>query len=389
MSDIVADWQAGGFGLYVHWPFCQAKCPYCDFNSHVSDHIDQARWLRAYLSELDRVGQEVGRRPLRSIYFGGGTPSLMEPSTVAAIIERAGQHWDFANDIEITLEANPTSTEASRFSGYRDGGVNRISMGFQALNDEDLRKLGRLHNVEEGLEAFQLAQSFFPRTSFDLIYARQDQTLQQWTSELATSLALASDHLSLYQLTIEPNTAFGARHARGGLRGLPNDDVASDMFFKTIDMCGDAGLEHYEVSNFAKPGSESRHNLIYWRYGDFVGIGPGAHGRITLGQRKFGTSTYLMPDEWLAHVEKNGSGELIRDEISRSEQADEYAIMGLRLKEGISLSRLEGLREKSIDRSKINDLSSMSMVTLEDDTLSATNDGRVVLNSVLKELLSD
>ncbi len=388
MNDIVADWQAGGFGLYVHWPFCQAKCPYCDFNSHVSDHIDQKRWLRSYLSELDRVGAEVGRRPLRSIYFGGGTPSLMAPETVAAIIERAGAHWDFANDIEITLEANPTSIEASRFAGYRDGGVNRISMGFQALNDEDLRKLGRLHNVAEGLKAFELAQSFFPRTSFDLIYARQDQTLVQWQAELATSLNLAADHLSLYQLTIEPNTAFGARHARGGLRGLPNDDVASDMFFKTIEMCADAGLEHYEVSNFARPGSESRHNLIYWRYGDFAGIGPGAHGRLTLGQRKFGTSTHLIPETWLQNVEKNGSGELIRDEITQIEQADEYAIMGLRLKEGISLSRLENLRGNRIDRSKIKDLSDMSMVSLEDDTLRATNDGRVVLNSVLKELLS-
>ncbi len=388
MNDIVADWQAGGFGLYVHWPFCQAKCPYCDFNSHVSDHIDQTRWLRSYLSELDRVGAEVGRRPLRSIYFGGGTPSLMAPETVAAIIERAGAHWDFANDIEITLEANPTSIEASRFAGYRDGGVSRISMGFQALNDEDLRKLGRLHNVAEGLKAFELAQSFFPRTSFDLIYARQDQTLVQWQAELATSLNLAADHLSLYQLTIEPNTAFGARHARGGLRGLPNDDVASDMFFKTIEMCADAGLEHYEVSNFSRPGSESRHNLIYWRYGDFAGIGPGAHGRLTLAQRKFGTSTHLIPETWLHNVEKNGSGELIRDEITQIEQADEYAIMGLRLKEGISLSRLENLRGNRIDRSKIKDLSDMSMVSLEDDTLRATNDGRVVLNSVLKELLS-
>lgn len=388
MNDIVADWQAGGFGLYVHWPFCQAKCPYCDFNSHVSDQIDQARWLRAYLSELDRMGDEIGRRPLRSIYFGGGTPSLMDPETVAAIIARAAKYWDFANDIEITLEANPTSIEASRFAGYRDGGVNRISMGFQALNDDDLRKLGRLHNVKEGLKAFEIAQTYFPRTSFDLIYARQDQTLAQWEAELTTSLNLAADHLSLYQLTIEPNTAFGARHARGGLLGLPSDDVASDMFFRTIEMCGDAGLEHYEVSNFAQAGSESRHNLVYWRYGDFVGVGPGAHGRITLGSEKFGTSTHLLPELWLENVETTGSGELVRDHILQNEQADEYAIMGLRLKEGISLSRLEALRGFPIERNKINDLSDMSMVTLEDDTLRATDDGRVVLNSVLKELLS-
>lgn len=383
------DWQNGGFGLYVHWPFCQSKCPYCDFNSHVSAEIDQKRWLRAYLSELDRVAAEIGPRVLNTIFFGGGTPSLMDPSVVGAIIERAKHLFPLANDVEVSLEANPTSIEAGKFIGFRDGGVNRVSMGFQALNDIDLKRLGRLHSVEEGRQAFDIARKTFNRVSFDLIYARQDQTLSQWQTELKEALELSFDHLSLYQLTVEDGTAFGDRFARGGLRGLPSDDLASDMFFATQELCEAAGMPAYEVSNHAKTGSESRHNLIYWRYGDYAGIGPGAHGRLTLAGQKFAVETYKLPERWLESVEVNGSGETLREIIPPSEQAIEMLMMGLRLSEGISVQRFESLSGRSLNHTKTNDLFRMGMLARNNDRLSATKEGRVILNAVLRELLAD
>ncbi|WP_380055944.1 radical SAM family heme chaperone HemW [Falsihalocynthiibacter sp. SS001] len=383
------DWQNGGFGLYVHWPFCQSKCPYCDFNSHVQSEIDQSRWVRAYLSELDRAAAEVGPRVLSTIYFGGGTPSLMDPDVVAAIIARAKQHWPTANDAEITLEANPTSIEAGRFQGYRDGGVNRVSMGFQALNDHDLKRLGRLHTAEDGLQAFDIARKTFDRVSFDLIYARQDQSLDHWRAELREALALSVDHLSLYQLTIENGTAFGERFAKGGLKGLPSDDLASDMFFVTQELCEAAGMPAYEVSNHAKIGSESRHNLIYWRYGDYVGIGPGAHARLTLDRQKYAIESHRQPDGWLAEVEENGIGESSRDSVPSDEQAVEMLMMGLRLGEGISISRFNGLSPTSLREEKIADLARMGMVKCSDDRLQATRQGRFILNAVLRELLVD
>ncbi|MEH6833476.1 MULTISPECIES: radical SAM family heme chaperone HemW [Falsihalocynthiibacter] len=383
------DWQNGGFGLYVHWPFCQSKCPYCDFNSHVSAEVDQKRWLRAYLAELDRVSAEIGPRILNTIFFGGGTPSLMDPEVVGAIIERAKHLWPIANDIEISLEANPTSIEAGKFIGFRDGGVNRISMGFQALNDIDLKRLGRLHSVQEGKQAFDIARQNFDRVSFDLIYARQDQTLNQWKAELKEALELSIDHLSLYQLTIEDGTAFGDRLARGGLRGLPSDDLASDMFFVTQELCDAAGLSAYEVSNHARIGSESRHNLIYWRYGDYVGVGPGAHGRLTLGGQKFAVETFRQPEKWLTSVETRGTGESLRDTIPQLEQATEMLMMGLRLEEGISLDRFASLSKKTLSRIKIDDLVDMGMLVNNGERLRATKQGRVILNAVLRALLAD
>ncbi|MDP5349468.1 MAG: radical SAM family heme chaperone HemW, partial [Paracoccaceae bacterium] len=264
------DWQQGGFAIYLHWPFCQAKCPYCDFNSHVARQIDQDRWLAAYQREIDRYALTTPGRVLTSIFFGGGTPSLMNPDVVAGVLERIRQHWPQANDLEVTLEANPGSVEAGRFKAYSQAGVNRISMGIQALNDRDLQRLGRIHSTTEAMAAFDIARSHFDRVSFDLIYARQDQTLQDWKTELKQALGMAVDHLSLYQLTIEDGTAFGDRYARGKLMGLPPDDLSADMYQATQDICEDAGFLTYEVSNHARIGAESRHNRVYWRYGDYI-----------------------------------------------------------------------------------------------------------------------
>ena len=385
---LAEDWRNAGFGLYVHWPFCQAKCPYCDFNSHVARKIDQNAWVRAYVSELSRAAAEVPGRVLSTIYFGGGTPSLMPPDTVGTIIEAAQASWPFANDIEITLEANPGSVEAARFAGYRDAGVNRISMGIQALNDTDLRRLGRIHTVSEARAAFDIARSCFDRVSFDLIYARQDQTLSGWKDELIQGLSMASDHLSLYQLTIEDATAFGDRHARGKLRGLPADDLSADMYLMTQDICADHGLPGYEVSNFARPGSESRHNLIYWRYGDYVGIGPGAHGRITVGGNRYATESISAPEAWLKAAE-NDTAENHRAALSGREQAEEYLMMGLRLSEGIDPGRYRALCSKPLDTDQIDYLCELGMLHQQDNRLCATSNGRTVLNAVIRELLVD
>jgi putative oxygen-independent coproporphyrinogen III oxidase len=377
------DWEQGGFGLYVHWPFCQAKCPYCDFNSHVVAKIDQKAWQSAYLSEISRIGAETKGRVLRSVFFGGGTPSMMDPELVDAVLTQVRATWPMANDIEITLEANPTSVEAGRFAGYRAAGVNRVSMGIQALNDADLRALGRLHSKDEALQAFDIARNVFDRVSFDLIYARQGQSLADWQGELQSALSLAIDHLSLYQLTIEDGTAFGDRYAAGKLRGLPDDDVAADMYAATQDICGAAGFAGYEVSNHARAGSESLHNLIYWRYGDYIGIGPGAHGRLTLGQQKYATEAALSPMAWLSQVRKTGNGDLIRNALDQEAQATERLLMGLRLTEGVAVSRLDmiGLRPR------INYLEDIGMIEIADENLRVTPAGRPVLNAVLRSLL--
>ena len=368
-----------GFGLYVHWPFCQAKCPYCDFNSHVVSSIDQSRWKSAYLAELARVGDESGPRVLNSIFFGGGTPSLMSPDTAAEIISTARSLWAPANDMEITLEANPTSVEAGRFRAYAEGGVNRVSIGIQSLRDPDLKALGRLHSVNEARAAFEIARNTFPRVSFDLIYARQHQSLANWKTELTEALSMAADHLSLYQLTIEPGTAFGDRFAANKLPGLPDDDVSADMFFLTQDMTQDAGLPAYEISNHAKPGAESLHNLIYWRSGDWVGVGPGAHGRLTLNSKRIETISHGAPNLWLSSVEQAGSGYESRQSIGSEDARTESIMMGLRLTEGVSESLLneertkcliaDGLLEKSLER------------------IRATDKGRPLLNAILRELL--
>ena len=379
------DWQAGGLALYVHWPFCASKCPYCDFNSHVVASIDQRAWLSAYKAEIARIAAETPGRVLRSIFFGGGTPSLMAPEVVEGVIGAARAGWGFANDIEITLEANPGSVERDRFAAYADAGVGRLSMGVQALNDADLRRLGRLHSVAEARAAFDVVRACFGRVSFDLIYARQDQTREAWARELREALSMAVDHLSLYQLTIEDGTAFGARAAAGGLRGLPDDDLAADMYLETQDICAALGMPAYEVSNHAPPGSESRHNLIYWRQGDWVGIGPGAHGRLTLGGMRWATECPRAPGAWLDAV-RQGRGELPRTAVPVSEQATEYLLMSMRLTEGMDMDRYARLAGGALDSAQIAELEDLGLAELQGKRLRATDAGRPVLNAILRAL---
>ena len=336
----------GGFALYVHWPFCKAKCPYCDFNSHVRAGVDHERWRRALLAELDHFAALTPGHRLDSIFFGGGTPSLMAPATVAAVIDSAVRHWRPAPGIEITLEANPTSVEAERFRGFRAAGVNRVSLGVQALDDADLRFLGREHSVAEALAAVELAAANFPRHSFDLIYARPGQTMTAWEAELRRALDLAAGHLSLYQLTIEPGTRFHAMVEQGRLVPL-DEDVQAALYEQTQALLGAAGLPAYEISNHARPGQESRHNLVYWRYGDYVGIGPGAHGRLTLDGTRLATRTLRVPERWLAAVESDGNGEEPREQVDAGPQLVEALMMGLRLTEGIPLARLERIGGRS------------------------------------------
>ncbi|MFC3167426.1 radical SAM family heme chaperone HemW [Paracoccus fontiphilus] len=380
------DWRAGGFGLYVHWPFCAAKCPYCDFNSHVVPAVDQSRWAAALSSEIARLAAELPGRHLGSIFFGGGTPSLMLPETVDAVLRAARAAWGFANDIEITLEANPTSVERGRFGGFADAGVNRLSMGIQALNDADLRRLGRMHSVAEARAAFGVARDCFDRVSFDLIYARQGQTRDAWRAELTDALSMAVDHLSLYQLTIEPGTAFGARAAAGKLRDLPDDDLAADMYLETQDICEAAGMAGYETSNHAKPDAQSRHNLVYWRGGDWAAVGPGAHGRITLPGGRFATEAHRAPGEWLHAVETTGTGESLRELVPGDEQATEYLLMSLRLTEGLDEDRHARLAGARLDEGAIRRLADLGMVERADGRLRTTRAGRPLLNAILREL---
>ena len=382
------DWQNGGFGLYLHWPFCLAKCPYCDFNSHVASQIDQTRWKAAYLSEVRRYGEVTRGRTLNTVFFGGGTPSLMDPDLVHAVLEEIRATWPVSNTFEVTLEANPTSVEAGRFAGFRDAGVNRISMGIQSLRDEDLKRLGRMHSAKDGRDAFDIARKLFDRVSFDLIYARQHQTPQDWSDELKQALNMAIDHLSLYQLTIEEGTAFGDRYAIGRLPGLPSDDHAAEMYDITQEITESAGMPAYEISNHARDMAESRHNLIYWRYGDYIGIGPGAHGRLTLNGRRFATETALQPATWLRQVESEGQGEVIREKISPEDQATEYLMMSLRLREGSSLARFSALRGEELPRARRERLQDLGFLEEAGDKIRATPAGRPLLNAVLRELLA-
>ena len=382
------DWRHGGFGLYLHWPFCAAKCPYCDFNSHVSRDVDQPAWRDAFLREIDRYASLTHGRVLNSVFFGGGTPSLMPPETVYAILDRVRHHWTLANDLEITLEANPGSVEAGRFAGYAGAGVNRVSMGIQALNDTDLRRLGRIHTAAEARAAFDVARAQFDRVSFDLIYARQDQTLADWRAELSQALSMAVDHLSLYQLTIEPGTAFGARFDAGGLKGLPTDDLAVDMYEATQELCEAAGMPAYEVSNHAAKGGESRHNMIYWQHGDYIGIGPGAHGRLTLNGTRWATEAYAHPAAWLPRSD-SGQTEKPRLAIPAKDQAGEYVMMGLRVEGGIDLTRYRDLAGAELSSTKVNDLAAMGMIRTDGVKVAATPKGRMVLNALITELLPD
>ncbi len=380
------DWENGGFGLYIHWPYCEAKCPYCDFNSHVVRQIDQAAWRDAYLVELRRAAAETRGRVLRSVFFGGGTPSLMDPDTVADVIREIRALWPVANDLEITLEANPSSVEAGRFAAFREGGITRISMGIQALNDDDLRRLGRIHTVKEAQTAFDIARSTFERVSFDLIYARQGQSLQAWEQELKQALDMAVDHLSLYQLTIEQGTAFGDRYNAGKLRDLPDEDLSADLYTLTQDLCGAAGMPGYEVSNHARDGAQSRHNLIYWRYGDYLGIGPGAHGRLTVNRQRWATECHSNPNRWLNSV-AGKDAENPRAALTLQDQASEFLLMGLRLKEGIDKNRYEALSGKPLDANAISDLVNLGMISDSENRLVVLDQGFIVLNAVISRLL--
>ena len=373
-----------GFGLYIHWPFCLSKCPYCDFNSHVRAKIDADAWQAAMLRELQTLSLRLDTKPkLQSIFFGGGTPSLMPGRIVEALLNEAERIFGFAPDIEITLEANPTSVDAGRFRDYRAAGVNRVSLGVQALNDQDLRALGRLHTVDEAMRAVTLAQATFPRASFDLIYARPGQTKDAWAAELDQALAQGCTHHSLYQLTFEEGTPFYAALQRGTMKET-DADTAAELYELTQARMNAAGQPAYEISNHAKPGEESRHNLIYWRYGDYLGIGPGAHGRIAAGGKRIATSTIRAPEAWLARVNAEGAGLDRFDEVTTEEQGTEALLMGLRLSEGIDVAPIEQKLHRPLAR--VSALESQGLVTLTAGRLRATPRGRLVLNAVLKQL---
>jgi putative oxygen-independent coproporphyrinogen III oxidase len=377
--------------LYIHWPFCKSKCPYCDFNSHVRDGIEEEHWRRALLAELDDAAAAAPGRRVTSIFFGGGTPSLMAPATVAALLDRAALRWRLAEDVEITLEANPTSVEADRFADLRAAGVNRVSLGVQALEDRALRFLGRGHDAAEAVTAIGLASRHFPRYSFDLIYARPGQGVSDWVEELGRALTLAGDHLSAYQLTIEPGTAFATAFARGDWR-LPEEDDACALFEATQEALGAAGLVAYEISNHARPGGACRHNLTYWRYGDYAGIGPGAHGRLTADGVKYATRRLRAPETWLAAVERQGHGMEERTALSPAERRDEMLMMGLRLAEGIDRAAFTAETGEDVatalDATQLAELVAGGFLELDSERLRATPAGRQRLNAVLPRLLA-
>lgn len=386
-------------GLYIHWPFCVSKCPYCDFNSHVRQGIDepayQRRWRAAYLREMafeaERTQPNGKARPLTSIFFGGGTPSLMAPDTIAALIERARQLWGLTPDCEITLEANPSSVEAARFAGFRDAGVNRVSLGIQALHDETLKFLGRAHDRAQALAALATAQQTFERVSCDLIYARPDQSVAAWREELDTAIAFGTSHLSVYQLTIEKGTPFYAAHQRGEFTP-PDDQTAAELFEETQERLAHAGLNAYEISNHARPGMASRHNLIYWRAEDYVGVGPGAHGRITIAGETLATMRKHKPEDWLSAVEAKDYGSQDETVVERDERITEMLMMGLRLVEPIPRERFRRIAgaepEAVLDPARLERLVNGGFVTLDDAGLRATAAGRQRLNSVLAALLA-
>ncbi len=375
--------------VYIHWPFCRSKCPYCDFNSHVRESIDAERWTRALLVDLDRQAEEMPEREVVSIFFGGGTPSLMPPETVAALVARVRALWPVAPGLEVTLEANPNSAEADAFAGVAASGVNRLSLGVQALDPAALRFLGRGHDRAEAIAAIRLARSLFPRTSFDLIYARPGQSLAAWQAELDEALSLAGEHLSLYQLTIEPGTAFGNRAARGEQLAA-DEDTAASLFEMTQARLAAAGLPAYEISNHARPGAECRHNLAYWRYQDYLGIGPGAHGRFTRDGAKIATRQTRAPEAWLAAIEASGAALDEAAPIAPDEAVEEMVMMGLRLVEGVARRRLEALAGREVEALFAGALPRLidgGFLTLDDDRLAATPSGRQLLNAVLAALL--
>jgi oxygen-independent coproporphyrinogen-3 oxidase len=379
--------EGPGFGVYIHWPFCAAKCPYCDFNSHVRHQpVDQERFAAAFVREMETIAARTGKRTISSIFLGGGTPSLMRPETVGAILDAVAANWHVPDGIEITLEANPSSVEAERFRGYHAAGVNRVSLGVQALNDPDLRFLGRLHDVAEALNAIELARAIFPRMSFDLIYARPGQTPEAWAAELEEAIGHAADHLSLYQLTIEEGTPFHALHAAGKI-AVPEPDHAAELYRVTQEVTARHGMPAYEISNHARPGAESRHNLIYWRYGEYAGIGPGAHGRFVENGRRVVTITEKMPETWLNLVEAKGHGVTGGERLTRTEEADELLLMGLRLAEGIDVARYEALAGRPLSFDRVTILRNEDLIEpVGNSRLRATASGMIVLDAVVADL---
>lgn len=375
-----AEQALGGLAVYVHWPFCLSKCPYCDFNSHVRDSVDQAVWRRALLAEIVETAAWTGKRRVQSIFFGGGTPSLMPAATVEAIIDEIAGRWVLETDAEITLEANPTSVEAEKFAGFSLAGVNRVSIGVQALKDADLKFLGRRHSAHEARKAADLARRIFPRFSFDLIYALPGQTPAAWETELREAIGMAVDHLSLYQLTIEQGTGFEGAVRRGEFIPAPSD-LAADLFELTQEICEAEGLHAYEVSNHAKPGAESRHNLAYWRYGEYAGIGPGAHGRLHADGAVYATANFRKPERWLAERRESAVA------LSGREQALEMLLMGLRLNEGVSLARFQALMGAPLPSGAIRELSANGLLSVNGGRIATTAQGRLLLNAVLTELL--
>jgi len=374
------------FGLYIHWPFCLSKCPYCDFNSHVVERIDQAAWREALLRELDEGAERTQGRIVTSVFFGGGTPSLMDPATTAALIERIGQRWTVADDIEITLEANPGTVDAERFRDIRSAGVNRLSMGLQALDDTQLKFLGRVHDSAQAIKAVELARATFPRISFDLIYARPGQSLDSWRAELNRAISMAADHLSLYQLTIEPGTAFHPMALRGDFV-MPDDDHAAALFDLTQEVTEAAGLPAYEISNHARPGAECRHNLLYWQGDDFLGIGPGAHGRLTDADGRTTTHRrHRAPEIWRGMVSEKGEGTADAGVLSEEDRVTELVMMGLRLTEGLSLAKFPQL-EEYLDAEGLAEMIEDGFLERRDSFLRATPKGRLLLNSLIEKIL--
>ncbi|MEJ8474997.1 radical SAM family heme chaperone HemW [Roseibium algae] len=387
MSDRLMTSRDSGFGIYVHWPFCAAKCPYCDFNSHVRHQpVDQDRFVAAFERELKHFADLTKGKTVNSIFLGGGTPSLMAPKTVERILDCISGLWSMDDNVEISMEANPSSVEAERFRGYRSAGVNRVSLGVQSLHDRDLKLLGRLHDADTALRAIEMARNTFPRLSFDLIYARPGQTAEAWQSELERAISLAADHLSLYQLTIEEGTPFYTLYHAGKLK-IPEPELGAELYELTQSVTEAHGLPAYEVSNHAKPGAECRHNLVYWRYGDYVGVGPGAHGRLSVGVSRLATATERHPESWLGDVEVNGHGVIENAGLSEEEQGDEYLLMGLRLVEGIDVARYEALAHRKIDPGRLAVLIEHGMVEeLAGNRLRATPNGFSVLDAVVADL---
>ncbi len=380
--------SSDAFGIYVHWPFCRAKCPYCDFNSHVRHQpVDALSFARAIGAELAWFAERTKGRTVTSIFFGGGTPSLMPPDAVGHVLDSIAELWPVAGDVETTLEANPTSIEAGNFRGYRAAGVCRVSVGVQALNDDDLKALGRQHSSGEALAAFRLAAKIFPRVSFDMIYARPNQTPDAWRAELSRALVEQQGHMSLYQLTIEPGTAYFDLHERGSLV-TPSDDNAADLYDLTQELTGKAGLSTYEVSNHAVPGQESRHNLLYWRYGEYAGVGPGAHSRLAEGEDRRALIAEKHPETWREKVMRQGHGIVSDAVVPPADQASEYLLMGLRIAEGIDMDRYAALAGREFDSSKLAGMKSMGLIKRHGQRLMATADGRRLLNAVIAELAS-